>query len=260
MLSSVQTLLHHLRRLTCPPTGDAVLLSRWIAGRDEDAFAALIARHGPMVFGVCRRVLGDGPDAEDAFQATCLILARKAASLRRPEALSGWLHGVASRLAWKARVSRRRNAPSRTLAEEPADSRPDPLDLVTVRELLALLDREIGELPEVYRLPVVLCDLEGRTQEEAAEMLGWTLGSLRGRLLRGRTRLKTRLARRGLALPAGILLPLIPATLAASAQAAVLTPQAFADVSRCAVRFSAHPATAQVSARAAELARGDCAS
>jgi RNA polymerase sigma factor (sigma-70 family) len=257
MRSPSQTLLDHLRRLTRPPVGDAALLSRWVRERHEDAFAALVARHGPMVFGVCRRILGDGPDAEDAFQAVFLILARKAASLRRPEALAGWLHGVAARLAWKARAARRRDARSRPLAVEPADVRPDPLDLVTVRELLALFDREIGELPEVYRLPVVLCDLEGRTQEGAAEMLGWTLGSLRGRLLRGRARLKTRLARRGLTLPVGIVLPLIPATLAASSQAAVpvLTPQAIAAASRCAVRFAAHPATAEVPARAADLAR-----
>ncbi len=252
------TLLDHLRRLTGPPAADAVLLSRWIGERDEEAFAALVARHGPMVLGVCQRILGDAHEAEDAFQAVFLILARKAASLRRPEALAGWLHGVAARLAYKARTAARRRAGhSRTLAVEPVDSRPDPLDLVTVREMLGLLDREIGALREVYRLPIVLCDLEGRTQEKAAEMLGWTLGSLRGRLLRGRAQLKARLTRRGLALPAGVVLSLLPATLPASSQAAgpLVAPQLVTTVSRAAVRFSIHPAAAELPVRAAELAR-----
>ncbi len=171
--------------------------------------------------------------------------------------MAGWLHGVAARLAHKARVAaRRRAAHSRTLAAEPADSLPDPLDLLTVREMLALLDREIGALREVYRLPIVLCDLEGRTQEKAAEMLGWTLGSLRGRLLRGRAQLKARLTRRGLALPAGMILPLLPA-LPASSQAAgpLVAPQLVTSVSRAAVRFSIHPAAAELPVRAAELAR-----
>src|SRR5579883_3056269 len=228
MLPPTTTLLDHLRRLTCPPVADAVLLSRWIEKRDEVAFAALVARHGPMVLGVCQRIFGDAHEAEDAFQATFLILARKAASLRRPEALACWLHGVASRLAWKCRAAARRRAShQRVLAAEPADSRPDPLDLLTVREMLGLIDTEIRALREAYRLPVVLCDLEGRTQEEAAAMLGWTTGSLRNRLVRGRARLKARLARRGLVLAAGIALPLIPAALATdlSSSAAELAKQ-----------------------------------
>lgn len=258
MLPRSAALLDHLRRLSRPRAADADLLLRWVRQRDEDAFAALVARHGPMVLAVCRRVLGDAHDAEDVFQATFLVLARKAASLRHPEALAGWLHGVASRLALKARaVSARRGARAHFLASDPADSQPGPLDLVSLRELLALIDREIGELREVYRLPLVLCDLEGRTQEEAAEMLGWTLGSLRGRLLRGRARLRARLTRRGLKLPAGVLLPLVPATLAASLQAAnpTLSLQLITAVARAAVRFSAHPATGDVSGPAAELAR-----
>jgi DNA-directed RNA polymerase specialized sigma24 family protein len=90
------SLLDHLRRISCPPAADAVLLSRWIDQRDEAAFSALVARHGPMILGVCRRVFGDAHEAEDVFQATFLILALKAASLRRPEALACWLHGVAA--------------------------------------------------------------------------------------------------------------------------------------------------------------------
>src|SRR5579871_2464202 len=258
MLPPTTTLLDHLRRLTCPPVADAVLLSRWIEKRDEVAFAALVARHGPMVLGVCQRIFGDAHEAEDSFQATFLILARKAASLRRPEALACWLHGVASRLAWKCRAAARRRAShQRVLAAEPADSRPDPLDLLTVREMLGLIDTEIRALREAYRLPVVLCDLEGRTQEEAAAMLGWTTGSLRNRLVRGRARLKARLARRGLVLAAGIALPLIPAALAASLPAAgpVGTPQLIASVTQAAVRFSTGSLATDLSSSAAELAK-----
>jgi RNA polymerase sigma factor (sigma-70 family) len=248
------TLLEYLRRLRHPSSADADLLSRWVHQRDEQAFAALVSRHGPMVLGVCRRILGDVHEAEDAFQATFLILARKAATLRNPEALAGWLHGVAARLAYKARTAARRRADhSRTLAVEPADSRPDPLDLLTVREMLGLLDREIRALREAYRLPVVLCDLEGRTQEEAAGLLGWTLGSLRGRLLRGRKQLKARLERRGLALPAGVALPLVPAALQAAGP--VVPPQLVASVTGAAVRFSAHPVAAELSGPAVEMAK-----
>lgn len=258
MTPPTPTLLEHLRRLTCPPAADAVLLSRWVQQRDEAAFAALVARHGPMVLGVCQRVFGDAHEAEDAFQATFLILARKAASLRRPEALACWLHGVASRLARKSRAAAQRRAGhSRSLTVEPPDSRPDPLDLLTVREMLGLIDGEIRSLREVYRLPVVLCDLEGRTQEEASALLGWTPGSLRGRLLRGRARLKARLARRGLTLPAGIALPLVPAALAASlpASSPVVSPQLVSSVTRAAVRFSMDSAAAELSGPAVDLAR-----
>jgi RNA polymerase sigma factor (sigma-70 family) len=258
MTPPTATLLDHLRRLTCPPAADAVLLSRWVHERDESAFAALVARHGPMVLGVCHRVFGDAHEAEDAFQATFLILARKAASLRKPEALACWLHGVAARLARTCRAAARRRAGrSRTLAVEPADARPDPLDQLTVREMLGLIDKEIGALREVYRLPVVLCDLEGRTQEEAAALLGWTPGSLRGRLLRGRARLKARLARRGLTLPAGIALPLVPAALSPSLSSAgpVVPPQLIVAVTQTAARFSTDPAVRGLSGPAVELAK-----
>jgi RNA polymerase sigma factor (sigma-70 family) len=252
MFPHAAPLLDHLRRLTSPPQADADLLVRWVRQRDEEAFAALVARHGPMVLGVCQRVLGHPQDAEDAFQATFLILARKAASLRRPEALAGWLHGVAVRLARKARTAtaRRRKAGSRPLTLEPADRQPDPLDLLTVREWLALFDEEIYALAEVYRLPLVLCDLEGRTQEEAARLLGWTIGSLRGRLLRGRTRLKRQLIRRGLALPAALVPPLVPATSSSALPAIRIT-----DVTRAAVLFSSHSPRTGISGAAVELAR-----
>src|SRR5262249_19591302 len=115
-------LFHHLWRLASPPQPDAELLGRWARHRDEDAFTALLARHGPMVLGVCRRVLGDAHAAEDAMQAAFLVLARKAASLRHPEALAGWLHGVAVRLACKGRpTARRGSAAPGPAAPEPAD-------------------------------------------------------------------------------------------------------------------------------------------
>src|SRR5262249_8041124 len=152
------------------------------------AFAALVGRHGPLVLGVSRRLLWDDRDAEDAFQATFLVLARKARSLRRPESVPAWLHGVARRVALRAR-RRRRPVASLSRLHEPADWRPDPLAAVSVRELLVALDEEIARLPEAYRLPLVLCGLEGRSVEEAARTLGWSHGSVKGRLERGRKQL-----------------------------------------------------------------------
>ncbi len=239
-------LLSQLFRLTSPLPGDAELLRRWVECRDEDAFTALVSRHGRMVFGVCRRVLGNSHDAEDAFQAVFLTLARKAAALRHPEALPGWLHGVAVRLACKARTAavRRRSGEQGVSAGELPDPHPDPLDALSARDLLGLIDREIARLPEKYRPLLVLCDLEGRTQAEAAQLLGWTSGSFRGRLLRGRERLRARLARRGIA-PAVLTAMCVQET----ADAAALT----ASVSRLAVRFAACPTSAPISPSVAAL-------
>jgi RNA polymerase sigma factor (sigma-70 family) len=251
---SSATLFRRFCRLASPLAPDTELLGRWVRQRDEDAFAALVARHGGMVLGVCRRVLGNGPDAEDAFQAAFLVLARKAASLRRPEAVGGWLHGVAVRLARKARrAADRRRVPGLAAGPEPSDPHPDPLDRLSARELLALIDEEVAALPEVYRLALVLCDLEERTQPEAARLLGWSPGSLRGRLLRGRALLRQRLRRRGVALASvGCVLTAGPAW--EGARAAVL-PALAAGVARSAVVFSACPTAAGVSPGAAALAR-----
>ncbi len=182
---------------------DAELLARFTRDRDESAFAALVGRHGPMVLGVCRRVLGDAGEVEDAFQATFLPLVRKANGLARPDALAGWLHGVALNVALNARA-RRRPVPLAGAASLPGPADADPLARLTARELLTLLDEEIRRLPEVCRGPVVLCCLEGLTQEEVARRLGWTPGSVKGRLERGRRRLHARLAKRGLSLPAAL--------------------------------------------------------
>jgi RNA polymerase sigma factor (sigma-70 family) len=192
-------LLRYLRRLAPPPadTSDVTLLRQYAEGQDGEAFAELVRRHGPMVWAVCRRTLGNDDDADDAFQATFLALARQASKLRRPEALAAWLHGVARRVALKARAARDRRRRHEWAAARPLA--PDPLDEMTARELLTVLDEELARLPEAYRLPLILCGLQGRTVEEVARQLAWKPGSVKGRLERGRARLAARLARRGIA-------------------------------------------------------------
>jgi RNA polymerase sigma factor (sigma-70 family) len=189
-----------------PATTDAELLACFLTGRDPAAFEALVARHGPMVLRVCQHVLGNRHDAEDAFQATFLVLARKAASIRPPGHLASWLHGVAYHVALGARTAARRRH-REPLAPDlaPPDPRPDPLAELTAREALQILEEEVQRLPQAYRLPVILCCLQGLTQEEVARQLGWTPGLVKGRLERGRKLLRTRLTRRGLSLPAALL-------------------------------------------------------
>ncbi len=205
-----ESLLHYLRQLTAPSdndAGDAVLLKRFASQGDESAFSALLARHGPMVLSVCRRILRDGHAAEDAFQATFLVLARKAGALRRPKALASWLYGTAHHLASTARraEARRHEREDRCQEYRISSSPRDLLDDFSARELLLALDEELARMPESYRLPLILCHLEGHTYEEAARLLGWTVGSVKGRLERGRKQLHARLTRRGLALGAGLL-------------------------------------------------------
>ncbi len=172
------------------------LLERFASRRDEAAFEAIVVRHGPMVLGVCRRLLDDAHDVEDAFQSTFLVLVRKAGALRGQEVLGPWLHGVAYRVAARARaVAVRRRVREGPGAEELAVGPGRDMDLFDLR---SVLDEEVNRLPEKFRLPVVLCHLEGRTLDEAARQLRWTVGMVRGRLARGRERLRGRLARRGL--------------------------------------------------------------
>ncbi len=182
---------------------DAQLLGRFRTQRDEAAFVALVARHGPMVLAACRGVLRDEHAAEDAFQATFLILIRKASVLWVGESLGGWLHRVAYRVAMQARADVVRRAARENEARETAALTATPLDLDD--EFRALLHAEIGRLPDRLRLPVVLCDLEGLTRDQAAERLCWTEGTLRGRLARARARLRERLTQRGVVVPAGVL-------------------------------------------------------
>jgi RNA polymerase sigma factor (sigma-70 family) len=177
---------------------DHRLLERFVATRDEGAFASLVERHGTMVLGVCRRVLGDRHHAEDAFQATFLVLARKASGLRQPDSLGNWLYGVAYRTALEARTKAvRRQARERALTEEPAVESDHEVDRT---ELRAVLDGEIKRLPDRYRSPFVLCCLEGRTNEEAARLLRCPKGTILSRLAWARQRLRQRLTRRGVTL------------------------------------------------------------
>jgi RNA polymerase sigma factor (sigma-70 family) len=203
---------------TATGLSEGQLLRRFVGEGDEVAFSTLVARHGAMVLGVCRRVLGTLPDADDAFQATFLVLLRRATGLQDAESLGPWLYGVAWRVASRARTV---NARRRIEEGKAAVGRPDaalPAWPAEQRELRAVLDEEINRLPEKYRRPLVLCYLEGLTQEAAARRLRWKAGVLRGRLDRGRLRLRGRLARRGLA-PAAILA--VAEVLQLSAQGAV---------------------------------------
>lgn len=175
-------------------SSDAELLHRFARARDHAAFAALVRRHGPMVFGVCRRVLRDPNDAEEAFQVTFLVLVRKAGGLRQPDRLANWLYGVANRVARKARVSAARRGRHEQVAAGPDGYVPSEAGDADFR---AVLDEEMVALPDKYRAPLVLCYLEGLTNEAAAERLGWPPGSMSYRLARGRELLRQRLVRRG---------------------------------------------------------------
>src|SRR5262249_38126980 len=178
------------------------LLRRFAQARDGDAFAALMRRHGPMVLGLARRCVGDWQIAEDVFQAAFLLLARKVHTIRRPESLPCWLHSVTFRLARKARQSRPRRQEWEAHAH--ASPPPTPLDELTAREWLTMLDEELRALPEPVRGPLILCCLEGLSQEEAARRLGCSPGAVKGRLERGRNRLRQRLQQRGLTLTAAL--------------------------------------------------------
>ncbi len=187
--------------------GDGELLDRFGRGRDEAAFAALVARHGPMILGLCRQWLRDPHDAEDAFQAVFLVLARKAGTIRDPELLGNWLYGVARRTAEKARgrIARRRSREGgeATMGDRETASGPDEAGrLADDGERSEALHQELGALPAKFRLPIVLCHLEGLTHDEAARRLRVPVGTVRSRLSRGRDRLRDRLGRRGLAMPA----------------------------------------------------------
>jgi RNA polymerase sigma factor (sigma-70 family) len=212
----IERIRHWLARTTAEPATDAELVRRFAAGRDEPAFAALVDRHGPMVLGVARRVLGDHHAAEDVFQATFLTLARRASRLRRSGALAAWLHRTARNFAVSA--CRARGRRDRAEARAPARTSGNPLDDLSSRELVVILDEELQRLPDVFRLPLVLCCLEGRSYDEAARLLGWSAGSVKGRLERGRLRLRSRLAGRGLtfAVAAGVPLLAVPPAIAAS--------------------------------------------
>jgi RNA polymerase sigma factor (sigma-70 family) len=234
---SMGGVLHYLRGLVRGPAaaqGDRELLDAFATGRDQGAFAALVGRHGPLVWGVCRKVLRDEQDAEDAFQATFLVLARKAGSVAWREDAGNWLYAVALRVARKARVraARRRRRESEAVMPPPAvtDEGPD-------RDTAEAVAEEVGRLPDKYRRPVVLCALQGKSYAEAARLLGWPEGTVSGRLARARELLRRRLVRRGLALPAGG----VAALLAADTTGAAVPAAVAAATVRAATPFAAGP-------------------
>lgn len=186
---------------------DEQLLSRFLEHDDQSAFELLVRRHAPMIMGVCRRLLRNEHAAEDALQAVFVVLLRKAASIRRPELLANWLYGVAFRVARKARSRSSREHASYVSADVAAEL--DPQSAPEHREFTSVLDEELRQLPAKYRLPLIICYLDGKTHLEAARVLGCPSGSVADRLARARAELRRRLLRRGLVLSAGLLLSLL---------------------------------------------------
>jgi RNA polymerase sigma factor (sigma-70 family) len=231
-----------------PPPPDGQLLERYVAARDETAFAALVERYGTLVLGVCQRVLQHSQDAEDAFQATFLVLARRAATLDGRGPLGNWLYAVAYRTAVKVRQSaarrRARELQVINMATVPAGEEKEWSDL------RPLLDRELNQLPEKYRAPLVLCYLEGKTQEQAARELGWPTGSMSRRMNRARDLLQKRLAQRGLAFSSGFLFLLV----GKNAGAAIVSPALAGVTTKAALVFAAGQAGLAVSGEVASIA------
>jgi RNA polymerase sigma factor (sigma-70 family) len=252
----VGVVLGYVRKLAAARKEDDLpdhqLLERFALSQDEAAFAALLKRHGPMVLGVCRSVLHNLHDAEDAFQATFLVLARKAGSIHRREAVGSWLQRVAYHLAAdaQAEAARRRALERRAAAMPPAD----PVLDLTVRELRRVLHEELRQLPEEYRAPLVLCCLEEKSLEEAARLLGWTKWAVKGRLQRGRERLRARLRRRGLELPVGLFATALALSSASGRVSAMLADSTL----RAAVKVAAGQGVSAglVSAEVAALVQG----
>jgi RNA polymerase sigma factor (sigma-70 family) len=250
--SPLELLLHRLRADAAAGLSDPELLGRFVRTRDEAAFTALVRRHGRLVYQVCRRALGQTQDAEDAFQATFLLLARKAGSIRKGSSLASWLHGTALRVSRNARRAGRRRAAAE--ARKPAESPADPVAELTWKEMRSALDEELDRLAERFRGPLVLCYLEGLTQDEAARRLGWSSRTLRRRLERGRDLLRARLLRRGVSLSAG----LVAAALGEQAAAAALPPALIGFTVRAGLLFGSGqigPAGA-ISAQAVAFAEG----
>jgi RNA polymerase sigma factor (sigma-70 family) len=255
--ATASKVIQHIRKLAAAEDRchqpDRELLERFVDRQDESAFQALVRRHGPLVSGVCRRVLRHEQDAEDAFQATFLVLARKAGSIGKKDSLSGWLYKVAYHAALKARAHVR---PSPLEGEGTGvrghDIR-DPLDELTGRELLAVLDEEMQRLPERFRVPLVHCYLQGQTRDQAARQLGWSLSTLQRRLEQGRERLRGRLEGRGVALSMGLLV----AGVSQSASATGLPSVLLSTTVKAAMLITAGQVTAgAISAPALALANG----
>lgn len=203
------TLLAYLRRLgaAAMDRSDAELLERFVAQRDETAFEALLRRNSPLVWNVCRRILTEEHAAEDAFQATFLVLVRKAQSVSKKASIRSWLYGVALRVALRAR--QQENLRRRREQETPSRPSGDADTEALWQDVRPILDEEIQRLPEKYRLPIILCHLEGQTNDEAAKILHCPRGTIATRLARARERLRARLLHRGVSLPAAALAALL---------------------------------------------------
>jgi len=252
--SPTDSLIDRLRRTVLPPDGagvdDGELLGHFIERHDEAAFAALVGRHGPMVWGVCRRLLHQH-DAEDAFQATFLVLARKAASIRSKEVVGNWLYGVAHQTALQARrANARRGAREVQVTQMPDTEAVEPDLWVGLRPVL---DEELSRLPHIYRTVIVLCDLEGRTRKEVAGHLGVPEGTVAARVARARALLAKRLTRRGVTLSGGAL----AAALAQQGASAGVPKAVVVSVIRAARAFAAGTAVPEaIRAHVAALAEG----
>src|SRR5262245_3493966 len=221
----MSTLLQHVRRAALRGDAegmtDGQLLGWFVTRREEAAFEALVRRHGPMVLGVCRRVLRDPHDAEDAFQATFLVLVRKAASVQPRERVGNWLYGVAYRTALEARIIlARRHAKERQVSAMPEPPAPPSDDS---RDWRPLLDEALSRLPAKYRTAVVRCELEGRSCKEVARILGIPEGTLSSRLATARQILARRLARHGLGVSAAALAAFLAQQTSAAVPASLLT-------------------------------------
>jgi RNA polymerase sigma-70 factor (ECF subfamily) len=252
---SLSAIVDYLRQITrrapAAELTDGKLLERFIAQRDENAFSTLVQRHGPLVFTVCRRVLPNPHDVEDAFQATFLVLVRKANSITKKESVASWLHGVAYRTALRAKIRMtRQNALESQVQRTPA---PDCMKEVILQDLRVMLDEEVQRLPERYRLPFVLCYMEGKTNEEAAAILACPKGTILSRLSRAREKLRRRLSRRGLGLSAGLI-----ATMLSQSAVSAAVPPALADFTvKAALAFAGGAAaTGVISAKVASLTEG----
>ncbi len=232
LLSYLRTVaaVQHCRDLT-----DTALLARFVADRQDAAFSVLVQRHGPMVMAVCRRVCGDAHLAEDAFQATFMVLAQRARAIRKKGFLAGWLHAVAHRVAGKATMRHKTASMDRRPQRAIEMRQSEPLDELTLHELRAVLDDAISSLPEKYRTPIVLCYLEGKSHEQAARELGWPKRSLTNQLARARELLRERLTGRGVALSAGALAFALTEKTAGAGVGAMLT----LNTAKAAVAFAA---------------------
>ena len=246
-LGTVQQVFELARRRQKAGVSDGQLLSRYIADNDQEAFALLVKRHGPMVWGVCNRALRCPHDAADAFQATFLVLARRSELISPRERVGHWLYGVARLTALRARVAAARRGRHEMTVENLPEQSESPVE---VNELNTLLDQTLSRLPAKYRLPIVLCDLEEKTHRDVATQLGWPVGTVAGRLVRGRKLLASRLARQGIAIPSGTVMAL-------TAQGATVPLWLLKETAHAASLFAAVPVTGGAGAStAAGLAWG----